>query len=137
MDLKRTRLNLRGRPFVQRFRMGDWVFVVWFFLISSCWGNGCGNMLCKGIPCGEGCSLRPPILRCSFKHTDRTCLFHSITIRLRERYIAEIQEAPRKRTIERATFGLNCYQNCYQLGFLFAFLFSAEQYQDFLHNLFL
>ena len=68
------------------------------------------------------------ILLCSFKHTDRTCVFHSITIRLRERYIAEIQEAPRKRTIERARFGLNCYQNFYRLVFLFAFLFSAEQF---------
>ena len=82
-------------------------------------------------------SLRPPILRCSFKHTDRTCVFHFITLRLRERYIADIQEAPRKRTIERARFGLNCYQNYYRLVFLFAFLFSAEQFQDFLHNLFL
>ena len=45
------------------------------------------------------------------------------TIRLRERYIAEIQEAPRKRTIKRERFDLNCYQNCYQLIFLFAFLF--------------
>ena len=62
-------------------------------------------------------SLKPPILRYSFKHTDRTCVFHSITIRLRDRYIAEIQEAPRKRTIERARFGLNCYQNYYRLVF--------------------
>ena len=121
--------------------------------------------------------LRPPILRCSFKHTDRrskfilaqitdsslflqthrsalSCnknpktqiifadqnsdplrlliLLCSFTKLLRERYIAEIQEAPRKRTIERVRFGLNCYQNYLRLVFLFAFLFSAEKFQDFL-----
>ena len=28
--------------------------IIWFYLISLCWGNGCGDMLWKVMPCGEG-----------------------------------------------------------------------------------
>ena len=48
---------LSERLFVHRLKVGGLGvrnLVFWFFLTSLCWGNGCGDMLWKGLLCGEG-----------------------------------------------------------------------------------